>query len=127
MTATAIPNPGEDLTTGTTQVQTGKEEAEARDPEARRLRLLRIAFWLVAGVTGFLQIWLHDRIIWADSLSYLDSGDLLWKADFANAITDHWSPGLPFLLGLALKILHPVGLWEVAVVKLVDLIIFFLR
>jgi hypothetical protein len=108
-----------------TQAQIRKEKAEATDPEARKLRLLRIAFWLVAGFTGFLQIWLHDRIIWADTLSYLDSGDLLWRGDFANAITNHWSPALPFLLGLALKILHPVGIWEVAVVKLVDLLIFF--
>ena len=85
---------------------------------------LRLAFWIVAGVTGFLQIWLWDRVIWADSLSYLDSGDMLWQGDFTNAITNHWSPGFPFLLGLALKVLHPTGLWEVAVVKLVDLIIF---
>ena len=49
---------------------------------------------------------------------------MLWRGDFASAITNYWSPGLPFLLGLALKILRPVGLWEVAVVKLVDLIIF---
>jgi hypothetical protein len=107
-----------------TQVQAGKREADAKDPEFRKLRGLRIAFWFFAGVTGFLQIWLQDHIIWADSLSYLDSGDMLWRGDFANAITNHWSPGLPFLLGLALKILHPIGIWEVAAVKLVDLLIF---
>ena len=107
-----------------TQAQSSKQEADDRDLEFRNLTHLRIAFWFVAGVTGFLQIWLQDHIIWADSLSYLDSGDMLWKGDFANAITNHWSPGLPFLLGLALKVFHPVGLWEVAVVKLVDLIIF---
>ena len=91
------------------------------------LTRLRIAFWLIAGTIGFLQIWLQDRIIWADSVSYLDSGDLLWRGDFANAITNHWSPGFPFLLGLAIKILHPVGFWEVAVVKLVDFIIFLFQ
>lgn len=107
-----------------TQAQFVNEEADARDLESRMLRRLRIAFWFVSGVTGFLQIWLWDRIIWADSLSYLDSGDMLWQGDFTNAITNHWSPGLPFLLGLALKVLHPIGLWEVAVVKLVDLILF---
>jgi hypothetical protein len=106
-----------------TQVQAGKKEADAEDLEFRRLRGLRIAFWFIGGVTGFLQIWLQDHIIWADSLSYLDSGDMLWQGDFSNAITNHWSPGLPFLLGLALKVLHPIGLWEVAVVKLVDLLI----
>ena len=83
-----------------------------------------MAFWIVAGITGFLQIWLQDHTISDDGLSYLDSGEMLWHGDFANAITNHWSPGFPFLLGLALKILHPIGLWEVAVVKLVDLIIF---
>ncbi len=107
-----------------TQPQIGKNLTDTRDLESRRFKCLRIAFWLVAGVTGFLQIWVTDHIIWADTLSYLDSGDLLWRGDFANAITNHWSPGYPFLIGLALKVLHPVGLWEVAVVKLVDMIIF---
>ena len=101
-----------------------KKGTETNDPEHRRLAQLRIAFWIVAGLTGFMQIWFKDYIIWGDTLSYLDSGDLLWRGDFANGITPLWSPGLPFLLGLALKILHPSGLWEVAVVKLVDLIIF---
>lgn len=107
-----------------TQTQTARESAASIDPEYRRFRYLRVAFWIIAGVTGFLQIWSLDHIIWADTLSYLDSGDLLWRGDFANAITNHWSPGYPFLLGLALKILHPVGFWEVAVVKLVDMIDF---
>jgi hypothetical protein len=49
---------------------------------------------------------------------------MLWRGDFSNGITTIWSPGFPLLLGLVLKILHPVGLWEVAAVKLVDLIIF---
>ncbi len=107
-----------------TQVQTGIDREDSRIIRDRSFIYLRFAFWFVAGLTGFLQIWLTDRVIWADSLSYLDSGDMLWQGDFANAITNHWSPGFPFLLGLAIKILHPVGLWEVAVAKLVDLIIF---
>jgi hypothetical protein len=98
--------------------------ADASDLEYRRLKQLRIVFWIVGGITGFLQIWLRDNLISGDSLSYLDSGDMLWRGDFANAITNHWSPGFPFLLGLALKFLHPAGIWELAVVKLVDLIIF---
>jgi hypothetical protein len=113
-----------ELTSGIAPAHTGKEGAGVRDLECRRLRRLRVAFWFVAGITGFLQIWLQDYIIFGDTLSYLDSGDLLWRGDFANSITNLWSPGLPFLLGLALKILNPIGLWEVAVVKLADLIIF---
>ena len=124
MTATAITTSKTELTSGITQAHTGKGVTEARDLDSRTFVLLRTAFWLIAGLTGFVQIWIQDRIIWADTVSYLDSGDLLWKGDFANAITNHWSPGLPFLLGLALKVLHPTGLWEVDVVKLVDLIIF---
>ncbi len=107
-----------------TQTQIDKEGAGTRNIEYQMFGYLRFAFWVVAGIIGFLQIWLQDRIIWADSLSYMDSGDMLWQGDFANAITNHWSPGLPFLLGLALKILHPIGLWEVGVVKLVDVMIF---
>jgi hypothetical protein len=113
-----------ELTAGGAGGPTREQGVNARDLEYRRLRYLRIAFWLVAGITGFLQIWLQDYIIFGDTLSYLDSGEMLWRGDFANAITNVWSPGLPFLLGLALKLLHPIGLWEVAVVKLVDLIIF---
>lgn len=112
------------MTGRVTQGQTRKGAIDLRDREDKRFGRLRVAFWLVAGITGFLQICLQDYIIFGDTLSYLDSGDLLWRGDFANAITNHWSPGLPFLLGLALKILRPTGLWELAVVKLVDLIIF---
>lgn len=113
-----------DLTSDAAQAQTSKEGVNARNLEYRRLRHLRLAFWFVTGIIGFLQIWMRDYTIFSDTLSYLDSGDMLWRGDFANAFTDHWSPGLPFLLGLALKILQPVGLWEVAVVKLVDFLIF---
>jgi hypothetical protein len=113
-----------DLGSGAAQAQTIKEKAKAGDFECKRLRRLRVAFWLVAGITGFLQIWLQDYTIFGDTLSYLDSGDMLWRADFANAISSHWSPGFAFLLGFALKIVRPVGLWEVAVVKLVNFCIF---
>src|SRR5271157_1831206 len=112
-----------DLTSDAAQAQTSKEGVNPRNLVYRRLRHLRLAFWFVTGIIGFLQIWLRDYIMFSDTLSYLDSGDMLWRGDFANGITNNWSPGLPFLLGLALKILHPVGLWEVAVVKLVDFII----
>lgn len=111
-------------TSVSTEAQRSADNGQAGDPQYRRLRYLRAGFWLIAGITGFLQIWLQDHIIHDDALSYLDSGDLLWRGDFSNAITNHWSPGLPFLLGLALKVLHPTGFWEIAVVKLVDLIIF---
>src|SRR5579863_7111615 len=112
------------LISGEADAQTAKRAHTPSDIESTRLRRLRVAFWLVAGVTGFMQIWLQDYIIFGDTLSYLDSGDLIWRGDFANGITNYWSPGLPFLLGLALKILHPVGIWEIAVVKLVDFLIF---
>jgi hypothetical protein len=107
-----------------TQTQTTREVVGIGGLEYRAFGFVRIAFWVVAGITGFLQIWLRDYIITSDSLSYLDSGDMLWRGDFANGITSLWSPGISFLLGLALKVLSPIGLWEVAVVKLVDLMIF---
>lgn len=94
-----------------------------RTHEDLKANVLRTTFWILAAATGFLQIWPRDRVIWGDTLSYLDTSDLLWRGDFANAITNHWSLGYPILLGLAIRILHPVGLWEVAVVKLVDFII----
>src|SRR5581483_4123039 len=107
-----------------TLAQARQTDAKSKSLADPRFRVVRVAFWFVAGTIGFLQIWLQDRTIWADTLSYLDSGDMLWQGDLKNAITCHWSPGYPFLLGFALKVFHPVGLWEVAVVKLVDLILF---
>jgi hypothetical protein len=115
---------GNDLISGASSMQFSSQEKDAVKAENHKLRNLRIAFWIVAVVTGFVQIWLRDNIVFDDTLSYLDSGELLWRGDFANAITNHWSPGLPFLLGLALHLFHPAGLWELVVVKLVDLIIF---
>jgi hypothetical protein len=32
---------------------------------------------------------LQDFSIFGDSLSCLDSGEMLWRGDLANAITDH--------------------------------------
>jgi hypothetical protein len=43
-----------ELTSGIAPAHTGKERADVRNLECMRLRRLRIAFWIISGITGFL-------------------------------------------------------------------------
>ena len=89
-----------------------------------RQRLL-VIFWLLAILLGLLSTWraFYDPIN-PDSISYLEMGEAFLRRDWQMAINAYWSPLYPWLLAVALYVLHPPLSWKFAVVPLVDFAVY---
>jgi len=94
------------------------------DNTIQRQRLL-VIFWLLAIVLGLLHTWraFYD-LIDPDSISYLEMGEAFLRRDWQMAINAYWSPFYPWLLAVALAVLHPPLSWKFAVVPLVDFAVY---
>ena len=85
---------------------------------------LRIIFWLVAFIIGFLQAWADRHDMFPDGISYLDVGDAFFRDGWTSAVNAYWSPLYAWLLGLALFVFKPPPYWEFSVAHLVNFAIF---
>jgi hypothetical protein len=97
-------------------------------PKSRELscgKLLTV-FWVITFVLGLAQAWDGRQAMNPDGISYLDVGDAFFRGDWAVAVSAHWSPFYPWLLGLVLGIMKPSPYWEFAAVHLVNFFIFLL-
>ena len=76
------------------------------DRSMPRQRLL-VLCWLLAILLGLLYTWraFYDPID-PDSISYLEMGDAFLRRDWQMAINAYWSPLYPWLLAVALYVLH---------------------
>jgi hypothetical protein len=94
------------------------------DSPMPRQRLL-VLCWLLAILLGLLYTWraFYDPID-PDSISYLEMGDAFLRRDWQMAINAYWSPLYPWLLAVALYVLHPPLTWQFAVVPLVDFAVY---
>jgi hypothetical protein len=90
----------------------------------QRQRLV-ILFWLLAVVLGLLYTWhaFYDPI-YPDNISYLEMAEAFLRRDWQMAINAYWSPLYPWLLAVALHVLHPPHSWALAVVHLVDFAVY---
>ncbi len=92
------------------------------EPSATNLRRW---FWLAAILLGAIQVWTYRYTLSTDdSVSYLDIADAYLRGDWHAALNTHWSPLYSWLLALALYLLKPAPYWELAVVKLVNFLIY---
>jgi hypothetical protein len=64
---------------------------EAADAE-RIIAKIRISFWFLTTVAGFVQAWSFRFVISPDGNSYLDVASAYMRSDYANAINGAWSP-----------------------------------
>jgi hypothetical protein len=92
---------------------------QPRDPQ-RNLRLLRVAFWSVALLADFLQVWPHRFSLTPDTTNYLDISAAYLRADWHTAVNAYWSPLLSWLLALAIGIFHPSAYLESTLVHLLS-------
>ncbi len=94
------------------------------DRTSQRQRLLAI-FWLLAILLGLLSTWraFYD-LIDPDNISYLEMGEAFLRRDWQMAMNAYWSPLCPWLLAVALYVLHPPLSWKLAVVPLVDFAVY---
>ncbi len=105
---------------GTTE-QSGDDDSRSAYRMVGRTRLL---FWVVALAIGFIQAWSNRFAVSEDGLAYADMGDMLWRGDFQSAVNAIWSPGYPFLLGLAFKVVQPTPYFQSTVIQLANMVIF---
>jgi hypothetical protein len=70
-------------------------QSEIQNPQSeiglspRRLKML---FWCVALLAGFLQAWAGRHSMTSDGMAYLDMGDAYWRGDWTMAVNAYWSP-----------------------------------
>ena len=81
---------------------------------------LRLLFWLLAAVLGFLQAWAHRNDMQPDGISYIE----IAKNGGTHFVNGYWSPFYPFLLRLTFRIFHPSLFWEAASVHLTNFVIY---
>lgn len=58
-------------------------------------------------ILGLVCAWVFRQTIISDGISYLDLGDADLRGDWSAAANAYWSPLYPYLLGAAMRILHP--------------------
>ena len=80
-------------------------------PKSHR-KALEATLLAFAVLIGFIRVWAARNTINPDGISYLDVGDAYLGGHWTGAISDHWSPLYPWLLGASLKILKPPAAWE---------------
>lgn len=85
---------------------------------------IRLLFWALAILCGFLQAWSNRFTMVNDTISYLDMGDYIFHGHWSMAINGIWNPLYAGLLGLALAVVRPSLSWQYPVVHLLLFFIF---
>ena len=83
-----------------------------------------LAFCICALALAAIQAWAARFDMAPDGIQYLDNADAYGSGDWTNAANTQWSPMYPWLLAIALKVLHPQPYWEFPVLHLVNFVIF---
>ena len=89
---------------------------------SRALTTVRVVFWVLAVVLGVLHAWVYRHYMNPDGVSYLDQADAWFRGDWSMAVNAWWSPGYPWLLGLAMRVFRPGPCWEFALAHMVTLV-----
>jgi hypothetical protein len=103
----------------------GSVPAKVRSPadDLSIKRSLKLLFWLLAAVLGFLQAWAHRYDMQPDGISYIE----IAKNGGAHFVNGYWSPLYPFLLRLTFRIFHPSLFWEATSVHLTNFAIYLVN
>jgi len=90
------------------------------DGREKSLFAFHLVFWIAALFLGACHNWAVRHVMDEDGISYFDMADAYFRGDWKVAINSFWSPFYPWLLGLAMKILHPIRYWEFGIAHLVN-------
>ena len=91
---------------------------------SRSIRRIRVGFWAAGIVLAILQSWERRYQLWDDGVAYLDIADAYMRGDFRHALNAYWSPMYSWILGAALRVVHPPAYWETCLVHAVNVVIF---
>ncbi len=93
--------------------------------EIKISRTFRICVWIILLCTWLVQALTAPNFIDADAVGYLDISYSCISGNWHALVNGYWSPGLPFLLALWIKLFHvgpfrePLALHLFAVVSLI--------
>jgi hypothetical protein len=85
---------------------------------------IRIAFWIVAVLSGGAQTWYTRHRILTDSISYLEIAQQYASGDWHAALNAYWSPLYSWVIAGYLTIFRPVPYWQVSTLHVVNFIAF---
>jgi hypothetical protein len=85
---------------------------------------LRAAMWAGVIVAGLLQFWAHRNAMNPDGISYIEMAQGSIRTDWHALVNGYWSPLYPFLISVALRVLHPGPEWEFTVVHGVNFVLY---
>ena len=95
----------------------------ARDvAPAAALRWIRPAAWALLLALAAFQAYAHRYVIGPDGMSYLDLSDAVTQGDWRRLLDLYWSPGYPFLIGLARLVTGSGPRTEIAVMHAVNFV-----
>ncbi len=94
------------------------------DPLKSRPKTLEFALLALAVILGLCRAWVGRNWINPDGISYLDLGDAYMHQSWATAVNGYWAPFYPWIMGLALKILHPSMIAEFPIVHFLNFLIY---
>jgi hypothetical protein len=83
------------------------EKALTSEEDASHLRHLRILFWCIALVFGFVQAWNNRHVMNSDGICYLDLADAYLSGGWKMLLNGHWSPLYPWLLAISRFLVKP--------------------
>jgi hypothetical protein len=85
---------------------------------------IRLTFWALGAVLGFLQAWTSRLSVSDVAVSYLDMGAYFFHGHHWAIISGLWSPLYALLCGLTVAVLKPSLYWEYPTVHLLLFIIY---
>jgi hypothetical protein len=85
---------------------------------------IRLSFWVLGAVLGFLQAWPSRLDAEDNTVSYLDMGSYFFHGHQSSIINGFWSPLYALLLSLPVTVFKPSMYWEYPAVHLVVFLVF---
>ncbi len=81
---------------------------------------MRLFFWVLTSVVGFIQAWSLRFTITPDGNSYLDVATAYLRGDYSHALNAYWSPLFSWLIAPCLWFFNPSGYWETTLLHLLN-------
>lgn len=86
----------------------------------RVISWVRLTFWILTSIVGFVQAWAFRFVMYPDGNAYLDIASAYMRGDYRNAVSATWSPMMSWLIAAVLRTFHPRGSWESTVFHLLN-------
>jgi hypothetical protein len=104
--------------TGEVRPSDGYSDSQLVPSNAAQNFKIRLAFWVVGALLGFLQAWASRLDADDNAITYLDIGNYFFHGHYPAIVNGFWSPMYSFLLGLVMAVFKPSLYWEYPAVHL---------